>query len=37
VRRPRQQEVEEAIGVLDGFLTRAERISLESYHGSGPS
>jgi PAS domain S-box-containing protein len=37
VRRSRQQEVEEAIGVLDEFLARAERMSLESYHGTGQS
>ncbi|HEV2149036.1 MAG TPA: ATP-binding protein [Longimicrobiaceae bacterium] len=31
VQRPRQAEVEEAIGVLDGFLARAERVSIESH------
>jgi PAS domain S-box-containing protein len=35
VRRPRQDEVEEAIGVLEDALARAERVSVEAHRVTG--
>ncbi|HEX2201998.1 MAG TPA: hypothetical protein VHG91_01815 [Longimicrobium sp.] len=35
VRRPRPEEVEEAIGVLAEAIARAERTSVESYRAAG--